>query len=664
VRVRSRRQDRVFTCAAVVLAVLIAFGLRAFRIDASWDLGQDELDYLQMSQGVLRTMWVVGWDGGPFYIHPPLFFFLEAAYMKLFGITNDLDLIQQIHAVRYLNAAIGGLSAGALLWLGRRLAGWSAGIAAAAFFALDPFSIKMNSLNMLEASTVLWVLLGYVVLFSALGREGNQRVSWLRAVVVGVVFGLALLTKEKSAFVTLLPLGICFVLGWTLPRTRCTLAGVVALIVYAPYLVIVYVIGDWGTFVEQKSAGVLRMAGLIQTTGFNQQGGPSFLDALLHRLDEYAVTYAFLATGAVSVCVLFFMDPGNRASARRLLVSWAASAYAFLGYAMVFGTSEEHFFYYLVVPSILITAVATVVVLRTAQTAGAREHAKDDAARGARGRWPLELAWGARGWRRARRTLQIATTVSVAALALWSGYVWAVVHAVPDNGYERVAYYFNEDIPEGSRVAVTSAVAEVVLRGYAGDGPYRSVRALRADHIDYVITSSYLANNGYKQPPLEVYRWVKDHGKLVYGFEGRTHGLMGVWRLQMDEAEYLAEVGDIQNGSVEAFLKSDERLRRYDALDAADVEGMRANLVDLEDYRDRAADLDPPERYRGQHETFGLAIGELYEAAWVAHRVVNDPASATQSDFAAYDDHVEKAAAHLRRANEMVRRDFKTIEGA
>ncbi len=133
---------------------------------------------------------------------------------------------------------------------------------------------------------------------------------------------------------------------------------------------------------------------------------------------------------------------------------------------------------------------------------------------------------------------------------------------------------------------------------------------------------------------------------------------------QKGEAEYLAEVGDIQKGSVEAFLKSDEMLRRYDALGADDVEDMKANSAVLRDYRDRVADLDPPERYRGQHEVFGGAIGELHEAAELAYRVVNDPASATQTHFAAYDDRVDKAAAQLRRSNEMIRRDYATIEGA
>lgn len=513
----DRGQERIFACAAVVLAVLIAFGLRAFRVGTSWDLGEDELDYLQMSQGVLRVLWPVGWDGGPFYLHPPLFFFMEAAHMKLFGITGDLDLIQQIYRVRYLNAICGGISAGALLWLGRRLAGWPAGIASAAIFALDPFSVKMNSRNFLEPSAIMWTLLGYCVLVSALDRGSSRLVFWTRTVLAGVLFGLALLTKEKTVFVTLLPLGACFVLGWVLPRLRSALIGLVALVVYASYPLAVYARGDWATFADQKAAGALRLAGILQVTGFNQQGGPSFLNAVIHRLDEFATTYVFLATGVVAVCVLFLTDLGNKVPARRLLIAWTTSAYAFLGYSMTLGTLEEHFFYYLVVPSILATAAATTVALRKVRETDF-------------GKYPPGGVWGDRARWRARRALEVGTAVSVAVLALWSAYVWATIHTVPDNGYERVAYYL-EELPAGSRVAVTSGVAEIIIEGYAGDGALMSVKAMRDEDIDYVIMSSYLSNNGWGQPPPEVYRWVKDHGQLAFGFEGSTHGLMGVWLL-------------------------------------------------------------------------------------------------------------------------------------
>lgn len=504
--------QRVFVCAVVVIVVCVAFALRAFHLDVSLDVFIDEIYYLRISQGVLRTLWVVV-DGEPFYLHPPGLFFLEAAYIKLLGIGGDL--IHQIYGVRYLGAAFGGLSAGALLWLGRRLAGWPAGIAAAAIFALDPFSIRTNSRNMLDTPTVLWVLLGFVVLFSAL--EGRRPVSWRRTVAAGVLFGLALLTKEVSVFVTLLPLAICFVLGWALPRTRSTLVGVIALVVYAPYWVIVYAIGDWATFVHQKFDGVSRLAGLLQITGFNQPGGPSLVDAIVSRLDDFATTYVFLATGAVALCVLLLTDMG-KVPANRLLMAWTSSAYVFLGYAVTVGTLEEQFFYYLVVPSILATTVTTVLVLRKVRAGDA-------------GSRSTGATWHARDGRRGRLALEVAVAVFVVGLTFWCSYVWVVSHIVPDNAYQRAVSYVKE-LPEGSRVAVTEETGELLMEEHAGGGIYGSVEALQADNVDYVVISSYLATEGYETPPLEVYQWVTDHGRLVYGFEYRSSGFLGIWRLQ------------------------------------------------------------------------------------------------------------------------------------
>jgi 4-amino-4-deoxy-L-arabinose transferase-like glycosyltransferase len=532
-----RWRERIFACAAVVFAVVVAFGLRAFRLGVSWDVYIDEFNYLQISQGVLHTLWVIGPDG-PFYLHPPGLFFLEAAYIKLFGIGGDL--IHQLFGVRYLVAALAGLSAGALLWSGRRLAGWPAGIAAAAFFALDPFCIKMNSHNMLDTPTTLWVLLGYGVLLSALVREDRRPVSWWRTVAAGVLFGLALLTKEVSVFITLLPLGVCFVLGWALARKRLALAGVVALIVYALYPAIVYAIGDWELFLDKKFDGISRLAGLVQFTGFNQRGGPSFLGAIVSKLDEYAMTYVLLATGAVAVCVLLLTSLG-KAPAQRLLVSWTSSAYALLAYITFFGTLEDQFFYYLVVPSILATTVTTALVLRKVQTGGTSILATTVTTAlvlrkmhgGGVGRHPAGAVWRTRdGWRGWRLALEVVAAVFVVALALFSAYIWAVVHTIPDNGYQRVASYV-EQLPGGSRVAVTSQTAELLIERHVGGRTYTSVEALREDNIDYVVINEELVNEGWEQPPPEVYQWVRDHGRLVYGFVNqRSAGLLGVWRLQ------------------------------------------------------------------------------------------------------------------------------------
>jgi len=129
-------------------------------------------------------------------------------------------------------------------------------------------------------------------------------------------------------------------------------------------------------------------------------------------------------------------------------------------------------------------------------------------------------------------------------------------------------------------------------------------------------------------------------------------------------AEYLGEVGDIQNGSVEAALESNKKLLLYDRLDAADVEILETNHATLEDYSERVEDLDPPEGYGDQYEVFVLAIDELRGANELAYRLAIDPASATQADFETYDRDITSATAHLRRSNEMLGRDYKTAETA
>jgi hypothetical protein len=130
------------------------------------------------------------------------------------------------------------------------------------------------------------------------------------------------------------------------------------------------------------------------------------------------------------------------------------------------------------------------------------------------------------------------------------------------------------------------------------------------------------------------------------------------------EAAYLEEVADIQNGSVEASLRSNNKLLRYDALTAKDVKELKANYVALENYARRVRDLAPSAEHEDQYKVFVLAIGELRDANELAYRLAADPSSATQMDFEAYDRHVDRATAYLRRSNEMLGTDYKTTEAA
>ena len=633
---RSEWLQRLAPWTAAVLIGVATFVLRAVRLDVSWDIFVDEISYLRISQSVAQHLEVTLY-GNAFYLHPPAYFFLEGAYIKLFPPTGDL--IHQIYDVRYLNVALASITAVVLLGIGRRLAGWPVGIAAAAIFAFEPFIIKMNSRNYLDTAAMMWVVLGYYVLFSAINEEKRRLPLW-RPLAAGFLFGLGLLTKDMTAFATLLPLAVCFFAGWAMPRLQSMLVGVIALLTYAPYPVTVYAIGDWRDFSFQKLSGASRLAGLIHETGFNMEGGPSFLDAILINLREFFTTYALLATGSLSVLVLFFFFTG---AAMRLLLAWTASTYALLGYIVVLGTLEEQFFYFLIVSSILATVATAKLVLEATA---------------------LDI--------RVRPALLAATVLLAVAFFSWTSYVWAETHFAPDNGYERVAAYVRE-VPEEYSVGVSNDTTQFVMKDLiVNDKIYGSVEELRADQVDYLVISSKLVEQGYGPSP-EFYRWVKSHGSLVYGYVGRSFGLMGVYRLeevdqqkerspQPSEAEYVSKVRDIQSRSVEILLKSEEKLRRYDALTADDVEEMEAHRTSLKSLADRVDDLDPPQEYRRQYGASRSAIGEMYAASSVSYNLAADPLSATQADFQAYRGHVDKAFAYLKSSNEMLDRQSRMVE--
>jgi hypothetical protein len=130
------------------------------------------------------------------------------------------------------------------------------------------------------------------------------------------------------------------------------------------------------------------------------------------------------------------------------------------------------------------------------------------------------------------------------------------------------------------------------------------------------------------------------------------------------EAAYVVEVADIQNGSVEASLRSNNKVLHYDGLTAEDVEELKADYVALETYARRARDLAPSAEYEDQYKVFVLAINELRDANELAYHLAADPSSATQTDFEAYDRHMNRATAYLRRSNEMLGKDYKTAGAA
>jgi 4-amino-4-deoxy-L-arabinose transferase-like glycosyltransferase len=468
-------------------------------------------------------------------LHPPAFFFIEAAFLKGFDITGST--ISQIYAVRYINAAFAGLSTTAILMIARHIGGWPAGLIAAALFALDPFIIKMNSLNLLDTSAVGWVLAGYWALLSTVEEKRNAWTLWhklaglrlfatrwlprdlnradiattdrsrppgiWRPLLAGCFFGLALLTKDMTACLTLVPLAVCFLLNWAVPRITAVVTAMVTTLTYLTYPLTVFLIGDWDRFATQKLSGIARLAGLVKITGVNREHGPSLLDTVLTRIDQFGSTYLLFALGMIGLGVLLLFGR----SASRLIAIWTASAYALLAYAALFGTLEEQFFYFLVLPSLLATVTGGAVLIQTGLVQG-----------------------------RAQRLVFVSLIVLVLFLVGWNSKRWIESHFTPDNGYERVLAYLERHVPPESRVAATSETAQFLLDDYKSGpwGDWYSVEALLTHMPDYVLVDPHALRWNYGSQGNKLLEWLQQHGETVFSVSRTSGEQLTLYRLDLD----------------------------------------------------------------------------------------------------------------------------------
>jgi 4-amino-4-deoxy-L-arabinose transferase-like glycosyltransferase len=503
-----------------VMVAILTFVARAIYLGRSFDIFIDEVTYLQIARSVgFRLQLQLA--GQPFFLHPPAWFLIEGAYLRVFNVSGNL--IAQIYATRFLVAAFAALSAALVFLIARRAAGWPAGLIAALLFALDPFIIKLNSLNILETSAVAWTLAGYWTLISGIASAEDaqasfawrrllvgpfaqpaQGIAFWRAGVAGLFFGLALLTKEMTVFITLLPLAIFFVWRWPMPRRALAIIGGVAVATYAIYPLAVAIQGRWASYVEQKTHGFVRFAGLIRTTGFKRTGGPSLTQTILDRLSHYGTTYLMIALGLLAIYLL--LRHGDRIG--RLVAVWALCTYAMLGYNVLFGTLEEQFFYYLVIVCSLVNAIALVCFL------------------------------GSAAGRRVGRPMLYAATVALALMTTYNGYQWADVHLHPNDGFASVLAYLQQRVPRGQGVASTNETGQSVLQGYLSGpwGAWTSVDDLKRFAPSYVLVTPHTLVWNNSSAARVLLTWIEQNGHEVYVFNGSEDNVLRLYSLPKNSA--------------------------------------------------------------------------------------------------------------------------------
>lgn len=494
---------RVLAWAAVTAGLLTAV-VRLALIPHSFDLFGDEVIYADLGHSVTGG----GFPRlqGPFFLHGPAFFYLEAGWIHLVG--WPADVIVRIDQIRALNALLAGVTAAVLVLLAARAASLRAGLVSGLLFALDPFCIRQNDRVLLETAMLLWVLLGYLVL-APLTEGSEPRHARARAAGAGLLFGAAWLTKDEGALLTVLPLLAAAALRWGPHRSLSLLAAGVATAAYAAYVGVVALGGEWGTWWFAKTEGVRRMLGMTQITGFNSKGAPSLVGRLATEGRFFGTSYLLLLLAVPAVLVLL-----RRGQLPRLLGLFYLAGAAALGYAVTLGTLEENELYLLFVPSLLILPVGAVLWLRR---------------------------WRARGERPARaRAVAGAFTAAVALLAcvnLTTCVVWLIQ---PDNGFQRLRQYMAAHLPAGTTVAsvddsppLTAGTTYWALSDRYDVGAWASAADRTAHHVRYVVIPWMEIGQGYSYiTEVQAHSLVRG-GRLLFSFHGRTYGDLALYRIPL-----------------------------------------------------------------------------------------------------------------------------------
>jgi hypothetical protein len=444
------------------------------------DLHIDEVTYSQISDSVAIGHGVE-LHGRPFDLHPPGFFLLLGGLIDLFGGATRPTSVERILDLRLVPAIIGSLTCGILAAAVWRTAGVAAGVVAGVLYALDPFVMRFDTRLFLEAPTLFWVATGVLIF---LVRETPRT-----AALAGAAFGLALLTKDTAAYLTVFPL---LLIAAFVPtpglRRRALTAVAVACAFYATYLLIVLATGNLGVLFDDKASGLLRLLGINQETGFNRPGGITLVETLKRNLPYYGASYALCGIG--TLCALVRVPAIRRGTARlgvTLLVAIQLCATLHLIYGVLVGTLEEQMFYLLAVPSLACVAL-TVPLLAE----------------------------------RGRAVRAVAIAVSVVWLAASAGS-WLTLRSTTDDTYLQYARWTSAHLPAGARVAVTEETAQFVQRG-AVVGEWTTPAALKANDAGYVLISTRLIEDGFGKADASFERWLDRNGRVVFRARGRTMG--------------------------------------------------------------------------------------------------------------------------------------------
>jgi 4-amino-4-deoxy-L-arabinose transferase-like glycosyltransferase len=474
----------------------------------------DEGLYLLVGKNLARGAGLTG-DHGPFFWHAPLYMLVEAAYIRAAGLLS-LDPIRLLFAVRWLNVVFSGATAALLVLFGRRLRGLGAGALMATLFVLDPYVQRINRRGMLETLAMLTVLAG---LYFFISQPTMSRRRWLLS---GIAFGLAALTKEAMLLELLTLVAYA---AWDRSQLWSVIRTIA--VTFATYLVYpawAFATGQGGTYLAFRLYDVRRVTNLLigASAPTSPVGRPPTSEKTLSvtnlsaLLDQYAMTYMLLALAVVALAVLLLK---HRAwPEARYVALWATVSFAVMG---VLARISDQYFYYLVVPAIVVTSCVAVDILHSARRRQSVEPS-DSNLRHRVTTFPA-MAW-------------LLLLLIGPAMSAYNAYVWIEKFGTgSDTAYSAILDSLPQKVPEGSTIVVSDDVPNFFLPTNASYNIRfdRDPAVVIARHEEYFIMSSKDSWAGYDAMSPEFYTWVLSHSQPLLVVRDDSFWTLGLYRLSL-----------------------------------------------------------------------------------------------------------------------------------
>jgi len=493
--------------SALALFALALF-VNGFRHSVTPDIHIDEMIYASTGQDVATGKGLTV-QGMPFFWQPPLFFLVEAPLINLAGLGNGgvMDVALQM---RLLNAGLGAATALGLFWLGWRLRGMWTGWAMALLYISDPFVVRVTRRLYIEPFAAMWVLFALWFCWSSSGRW-----TWKRRAIAGLLFGLALLSKELTFFALGVPILLWLrkEMSWKEP------AGIIgfAALTYGIYPAWAYAVGWGNQFLSLKQFQYDRLVGVFQYTGWNRPG-VSFTQALAVNAADYWTSYLCILLALPALVILWLRK--DRQS--RFLSSWLLVTIVFFVGLVKFGTLNDQFFYYLMIP--VLASVAYVYSFNL----------------------PRLASEARRAWRRGDAVnlvynINLGLVALVVALLVLrpNVQVWTQRFALErDDGFIRMANMLRNVVPGRAPIALPGTGAEILKFVFPNNeyGLFNEARPMQlaAGQVHWYVLSDkdIWLKNGIDQ---HFYDLVTSNGHEVWGVSEHTFWHIGLWEVPYPE---------------------------------------------------------------------------------------------------------------------------------